>query len=88
MATRKITVTVPEDLLDEIRAEVPDRSLSAYIADALRAQRERDRLVELAQWLQDEHGPLTEAERAAAMTEVAEVDAEHTRRRASQRRSA
>ncbi|WP_278261249.1 ribbon-helix-helix domain-containing protein [Nocardia sp. AG03] len=88
MATRKITVTVPEDLLDEIRAEASDRGLSAYIAEALRAKLERDRLVELAQWLQDEHGPVTDAERSAALAELAAVDAEHDRRRAAERRSA
>lgn len=88
MATRKITVTIPEDLLEEIRAEVTDRGLSAYIADAVRAQRDRDRLLELAQWLQDEHGPLTDAERAAAAAELAAVDSEHARRRTARRRSA
>ncbi|MFE3543585.1 ribbon-helix-helix domain-containing protein [Nocardia sp. NPDC059177] len=88
MATRKITVTVPEDLLDEIRAEASDRGLSAYIAEALRAKLERDRLLELAQWLQDEHGPVTDAERAAALAELAAVDAEHARLRTTQRHSA
>ncbi|WP_336084496.1 hypothetical protein [Nocardia sp. SSK8] len=88
MATRKLTVTVPEDLLDEIRAEASERGLSAYIAEALRAKLERDRLLELAQWLQDEHGPVTDDERAAALAELAAVDAEHARRKPAQRRSA
>ena len=88
MASRKITVTIPEDLLDEIRSEARDRGLSAYIAEALRAKRDRDRLVELSQWLQDEHGEVTEAERAAARAELDDIDAAYAARRASHRRTA
>ncbi|MFJ6810715.1 CopG family transcriptional regulator [Streptomyces anulatus] len=63
MATKKVTVTIPEDLLDEIRAEAAERGMSAYVAEALRFKRDRDRLRELSDWLQEEHGPLTEEER-------------------------
>ncbi|WP_225846815.1 ribbon-helix-helix domain-containing protein [Streptomyces sp. HPF1205] len=66
MATKKVTVTIPEDLLDEIRAEAAERGLSAYVAEALRFKRDRDRLLELVDWLQEEHGPVTGDERAAA----------------------
>ncbi|MEU5051490.1 CopG family transcriptional regulator [Streptomyces sp. NPDC021096] len=83
MATKKVTVTIPEDLLDEIRAEAAERGLSAYVAEALRFKRDRDRLRELVDWLQEEHGPVTENERAAAVAELEELDAEHERRRAS-----
>jgi metal-responsive CopG/Arc/MetJ family transcriptional regulator len=83
MASKKVTVTIPEDLLDEIRAEAAERGLSAYVAEALRAKRDRDRLLELAGWLEEEHGPVTEDERAAALDELNDLDAEHGRRRAS-----
>jgi hypothetical protein len=83
MATKKVTVTIPEDLLDEIRAEAAERGLSAYVAEALRFKRDRDRLRELSDWLQEEHGPLTEEERIAAFEELEELDAEHERRRAA-----
>ncbi|MEO3766086.1 CopG family transcriptional regulator [Streptomyces sp. B8F3] len=83
MATKKVTVTIPEDLLDEIRTEAAERGLSAYVAEALRFKRERDRLGELVDWLQEEHGPVTEDERAAALAELEELDAEHERRRAT-----
>jgi metal-responsive CopG/Arc/MetJ family transcriptional regulator len=79
--TKKVTVTIPEDLLDEIRAETAERGLSAYIADALRLKRDRDRLQELVDWLQEEHGPVTENERAAALEELEDLDAEHEHRR-------
>jgi hypothetical protein len=83
MATKKVTVTIPEDLLDEIRAEAAERGLSAYVAEALRAKRDRDRLRELSDWLQEEHGPLTGEEHDAALDELADLDAEHERRRAA-----
>ncbi|NJP44602.1 CopG family transcriptional regulator [Actinacidiphila epipremni] len=74
-------VTIPEDLLDEIRAEAAERGLSAYVAEALRAKRDRDRLVELVDWLEAEHGPVTEDERSAALDELSRLDAEHAHRR-------
>ncbi|WUL76086.1 hypothetical protein OHA62_20950 [Streptomyces sp. NBC_00343] len=35
----------------------------------------------LVDWLQEEHGPATEDEHAAALDELEELDAEHERRR-------
>ncbi|GHH83043.1 CopG family transcriptional regulator [Streptomyces capitiformicae] len=83
MATKKVTVTIPEDLLDEIRTEAAERGLSAYVAEALRFKRDRDRLRELADWLQEEHGPVTDDEHVEALEELADLDAEHERRRAT-----
>jgi hypothetical protein len=85
MATKKVTVTIPEDLLDEIRAEAAERGLSAYVAEALRFKRDRDRLQELVDWLEEEHGPVTEDERTAALEELDDLDAEHDRRRAARK---
>jgi hypothetical protein len=81
MATKKVTVTIPEDLLEEVRAEAAEQGLSAYVAEALRVRRDRDRLRELVDWLEEEYGPVTEDERAAALAELDELDAEHDRRR-------
>ncbi|MFE9920511.1 CopG family transcriptional regulator [Streptomyces sp. NPDC005774] len=83
MATKKVTVTIPEDLLDEIRAEAAERGLPAYVAEALRFKRDRDRLRELSDWLQEEHGPLTEEERTTAFEELEDLGAEHERRHAT-----
>jgi hypothetical protein len=88
MATKKVTVTIPEELLEEIRAEAAERGLSAYVAEALRFKRDRDRLLELVNWLEEEYGPVTEDERAAAIEELADLDAEHERRRAGKKRNA
>jgi hypothetical protein len=66
MATMKVTVTIPEDLLDEVLAEAAERGLPAYVAEALRCKRDQDRLLELVNRLQEEHGPVIGDERAAA----------------------
>ncbi|MEV0628532.1 CopG family transcriptional regulator [Nonomuraea wenchangensis] len=81
MATKKVTVTIPEELLEEIRTEAAERGLSAYVAEALRYKRDRDRLLELVNWLEEEYGPVTDDERAAAIEELDDLDAEHERRR-------
>jgi hypothetical protein len=49
---------------------------------------DRDRLRELVDWLQEEHAPVTEDERAAAFEELADLDAEHERRRAAGKHNA
>jgi hypothetical protein len=52
------------------------------IPEALRFKRDRDRdrLQELADRLEEEHGPVTEGERAAALEELDGLDAEQQRR--------
>jgi hypothetical protein len=37
--------------------------------------------VELIAWLEEEHGPVTEDERSAALDELNRLDAEHAHRR-------
>ncbi|MGV9303856.1 CopG family transcriptional regulator [Nonomuraea sp. NPDC003727] len=88
MATQKVTVTIPEELLEEIRADAAERGLSAYVAEALRFKRDRDRLLELVNWLEEEYGPVTDDERAAAMEELEDLDAEHEHRRTRGKRNA
>ncbi|MFF2850227.1 CopG family transcriptional regulator [Streptomyces sp. NPDC058001] len=88
MATKKVTVTIPEDLLEEIRAEAAERGMSAYVAEALRFKRDRDRLRELVGWLEEEHGPVTESERATVREELHDLDAEHERRSAARKNRA
>lgn len=39
--------------------------------------------MELVDWLEEEHGPVTEDERSAALDELKGLDAEHERRRAN-----
>ncbi|MGW2558237.1 hypothetical protein ACWCXB_03120 [Streptomyces sp. NPDC001514] len=69
MATKKYTVTLPEELAEEIRKEVGPGAFSAYVTHAIQRQREQDRLGELVEWMLEEGGPLTEEEQAAAEAE-------------------
>lgn len=69
MATKKYTVTLPEELAEEVRREVGPGGFSAYVTRAIERQREQDRLGDLVAWLEEQHGPLTEAELAEAETE-------------------
>ncbi|CCK30496.1 hypothetical protein BN159_6117 [Streptomyces davaonensis JCM 4913] len=70
MATKKYTVTLPEELAEAIRAEVGPGGFSRYVTHAIERQRERERLREAVGWWESEYGEITEAE-------LAEVEAEH-----------
>ncbi|MFE2419017.1 hypothetical protein [Streptomyces hokutonensis] len=78
MATKKYTVTLPEELAEEIRREVGSGGFSAYVTKAIERQREQDRLGELVDRLEKEHGAVTEAELAAAEAERRENERHFT----------
>lgn len=78
MATKKYTVTLPEELAEAIRAEVGPGGFSRYVTHAIERQREQDRLGELVDWLEEEYGPVTEAEMAEAEAERREIERMHT----------
>jgi hypothetical protein len=66
MTTKRVTVTVPEDLLSSIRERIGERELSAYVTEALARQDRIDRLGELSDRLQEEYGAVTDEELAEA----------------------
>ncbi|MEU3216544.1 hypothetical protein [Streptomyces sp. NPDC006971] len=74
MATKKYTVTLPEELAEEIRREVGPGAFSAYVTRAIERQREHDRLGELVGRLEGEYGPVTDADLAAAEAERREIE--------------
>ncbi|WP_406183389.1 hypothetical protein [Streptomyces sp. NBC_01006] len=77
MATKKITITVPEELLESIRTRVDSRGVSAYIAEAAAHADAMDKLGELSAALEEEYGPLTAEELRAADAWLDEMDAKH-----------
>ncbi|MFE7455876.1 MULTISPECIES: hypothetical protein [unclassified Streptomyces] len=85
MATKKYTVTLPEELAEEIRAEVGPGAFSAYVTRAIERQREHDRLGELVAWMQTERGPLTEEEQDAAAAEMRDIERWFEEREAGRR---
>ncbi|MFI1048105.1 hypothetical protein ACH4U3_20315 [Streptomyces griseoruber] len=80
MATKKYTVTLPEELAEAIRAEVGPGGFSRYVTHAIERQREQSRLGELVDWLETEYGPVTEDELAAAEAERRQVERVHAER--------
>lgn len=80
MASRKITITVPEELVESIKERVDARGVSGYIAAAAAHQDAMDRLRELAERLEEEHGPVTEDEQQAALDRIAAIDDWHDER--------
>jgi hypothetical protein len=82
MATRKITITIDEQLVDAMVAAAREAGipLSRMIASA--AEREMRRsigLAAVAEW-EAEHGAFTPEELAAARAEMAAADDEYFRR--------
>jgi post-segregation antitoxin CcdA len=69
MHVRKVSLTLPSDLLDEARRLAPNGNLSAYVADGLRRRVLSDRLGRYLRELDAECGPLTDEEIAAARRE-------------------
>lgn len=78
MATKKYTVTLPEELAEAIRTEVGAGGFSRYVTQAIERQRERDRLREAVDWWEGEYGEFTEAEMAEAAAERLEIERLHT----------
>ncbi|MCX4748245.1 hypothetical protein OG455_22475 [Kitasatospora sp. NBC_01287] len=77
MATKKYTVTLPEELAEEIRSEVGSGGFSRYVAQAVERQRERDHLHEFVGWWEGEHGEVTDAELALAEAERLGLQRQH-----------
>src|SRR5689334_4132789 len=77
MATRKVTITVPEELLESIKSRVDARGVSAYITAATAHQDAMDRLQELSDRLEAEYGPLDEQDMQAALDRIAAIDSWH-----------
>ncbi len=82
MATRKISVTVEEDLVEAVQSRVGTRGVSRFVSAAIRHELEREELADLLAELESELGPADEdlvAEAAAAFDRVERA----TRRRRS-----
>ncbi|MCY0932716.1 hypothetical protein [Streptomyces sp. H34-S4] len=82
MATKKYTVTLPEELAEKIRAEVGPGGFSRYVTDAIERKDEQNRLHELVDWWEGEYGPVTPEEAARAEAERLSIEQEHAARKA------
>jgi hypothetical protein len=64
VAATRITITVDEDVLDELKSRVGPGEVSSYVVDALRARLRKDPILELLDKLDEMYGPLTDEELA------------------------
>lgn len=64
MATKKVTITIPEELLESARALTDN--ISGFAAEAFEHRIRRELLAEEMRRYQEEHGEFTEEEIAAA----------------------
>lgn len=68
----KHSVTLPAETSAGVRSRVGARGFSAYVAGAVARQLERDALDDILAQMDDEHGPVDEAEVAAIMERLAQ----------------
>ena len=57
----KASWTIPSDVLEAVRRHAPRGKVSAYVADALRRQLERDELAQLVDEMVEASGPIDDA---------------------------
>lgn len=79
MAASKVSLSIDEDVLAEARARAGRRELSSYVNEALRRQLQRDRLIELLALMDEESGPVDEADLEEARRLWASGSTEHRR---------
>lgn len=83
MATKKVTVTLPTDLIELVNDAAAEAGVpvSRFVSSALeRELRRRLGLALVAEWeaeYEAKHGPITAADRAAVRAEMAAADAEY-----------
>ncbi len=86
MATRKISVTVEEDLVEAVQSRVGARGVSRFVSIAIRHELEREELTDVLADLEAELGPADDelvAEAAAAFDRVERAAKRAPRRRRS-----
>lgn len=86
MATRKISVSVEEDLVDAMQERVGARGVSRFVSRAIRHELELAELSDLVAELEDVLGPPDErlmAEAAAAFDQVERANKSRSRKRSA-----
>ncbi|MFF9362225.1 hypothetical protein [Streptomyces griseoluteus] len=68
--TENISVSMPAELVSELRSRTGRRGLSSYVTEAVRHQLAMDGLAEIVAAHEEEHGALTEHEIEVARQEL------------------
>lgn len=75
---KKYSVSMPEEVADEVRARVGKGSFSAYVTASVKRQIERDRLAELIDDYESEAGPIPQEHMDAVTKEFDEAERRYT----------
>jgi hypothetical protein len=75
----KLSVTVEEDLVDELRERAGDRGISAFVNQAVRHELQLARLGELLADLENELGPPDEAMVVEALASLDRLEKQQSR---------
>ncbi|WP_327682896.1 hypothetical protein [Kitasatospora sp. NBC_00458] len=78
--TKKYTVTLPEELAEEIRSLVGPGEFSRYVTQAIRLKHEQDRLAEFVDRWETEYGPVPDDALTRAEEELRELHRRHAER--------
>ena len=81
MAVAKVSLSLDAELLAQARERVGRRELSGYVNEALRRKLAHDRLGDLIDQLEAEHGPIPEEMVEEARQELWHTKPERRRRR-------
>lgn len=73
MPIEKVSASLDADLMDEVRATVGPRGVSAFLNQAACEKLQRQRILRLLDDLDNQHGPPSAAARAAAAARIAQV---------------
>ena len=73
VSTTRITITIDEVVLNELKSRVGPGEVSSYVVEALRARLTRDPILELLDKLGEMYGPLTDDEIAEGEREWNEM---------------
>jgi Arc/MetJ family transcription regulator len=79
MGMTKLSVTVEEDLVDELRERAGDRGISAFVNQAVRHELQLARLGELLADLENELGPPDEAMVVEALASLDRLQKQQSR---------
>jgi Arc/MetJ family transcription regulator len=79
MGMTKLSVTVEEDLVDELRERAGGRGISAFVNQAVRHELQLARLGELLADLENELGPPDEAMVAEALASLDRLEKQQSR---------
>ncbi len=79
MGMTKLSVTVEEDLVDELRERAGERGISAFVNQAVRHELQLGRLGELLSDLENELGPPDEAMVVEALASLDRLEKQQSR---------